>query len=166
MNDRGFSLIETLLALSLVALALTGLAQLFAMFTRANADARRMTLATVLAGQKMEQLRGMTAALEPKSLDSLERNVAGLCDFLDAHGRSLGGDTAPPTGTIFVRRWSIESLPVLSTDTLILQVVVRHAGNVVRPRGDSRVDDEGAQGRDDHAGRRQLAGQHHAAHPA
>ena len=135
MNDRGFSLIETLVAVSLVAVALTALLQMFAISIRANAAARQTTVATLLAGQKIEELQGARSGLAPSPSDSLQRNVDGRCDFLDEYGRSLGGGTVPPVGTVYVRRWSIESLRPGLGEGALLQVVVRPWRGGMSPPG-------------------------------
>ena len=124
MNARGFSLIETLFALSLIVVGLSALAHLFVVSVQANADARRASFASMLAAQKMEQLRSLGPDLSPQSVNSLRENVDGLCDFLDEYGRSLGSGPSPPAGTVYVRRWSVESLPNGPADTLSLQVIV------------------------------------------
>jgi len=58
-SERGFSLLEVLVATTILAVGLAALAQLFAMSTNANKHARATTVATVLAIEKMEQLRGL-----------------------------------------------------------------------------------------------------------
>jgi len=59
-SQSGFSLIEVIFATSLVTAAVVSLAQLFVISTRANTNAKATTYASVLAQQKMEQLRGLT----------------------------------------------------------------------------------------------------------
>src|ERR1043166_4220241 len=59
-SEGGFSLLEVLVATTMMAVGLTALAQLFALSTRTNHSARTTTYAAVLAQQKMEQLRGLT----------------------------------------------------------------------------------------------------------
>jgi hypothetical protein len=134
-----------------MSVALTSLAQLFLISTRANQNARFTTFASVLAQQKMEQLRGLTwgfdtlglplsdttsnltvvpelptggPGLTPSPDRTLGRNVDGYCDFLDERGLSLGGGTNPTPNTVYIRRWSIEPLPTNPNNTLILQVLV------------------------------------------
>lgn len=124
MSSRGFSLVEALVALSIVVVGLSALARLFVMSVRANADARRATFASVLAAQRMEQLRSLGPSLSPQSVGSLSENIEGLCDFLDEYGRSLGSGPSPPAGTVYIRRWSIESVPSGPADALQLQVIV------------------------------------------
>ena len=69
--------------------------------------------------------------LSPSPAGALRVNTPGYCDFLDAAGRSLGGSVEGaadpagniPTGTVFIRRWSVEPLPA-NPNTIILQVLV------------------------------------------
>lgn len=150
-NERGFSLVETLVATTIMTVALSSLAQLFLISTKANQSARITTGASVLAQQKMEQLRGLTwgfdiiglplsdttsdltvvpeqptggPGLTPSPDRTLRRNVDGYCDFLDERGTPVGSGTNPPPGTVYIRRWSIEPLPTNPNNTLILQVLV------------------------------------------
>ena len=131
--------------------ALASLAQLFLISTRANQSARLTTNASVLAQQKMEQLRALTwgfdiiglplsdttsdltvvpeqpqggPGLTPSPDGTLQNNVDGYVDFIDGRGQSLGGGTNPPPNTVYVRRWSVEPLPTNPNNTLILQVMV------------------------------------------
>jgi|SRR6185436_5248692 type II secretory pathway pseudopilin PulG len=163
-GERGFSLLEVLFATTMLVVGVAGLAQLFALSTRTNTSARATTFASVLAQQKMEQLRGLTwgfdtlglpltdtstniaAAVEsptggtgltPSPTGTLGSNTNGYVDYLDATGKSLGSGSNPPQGTVFVRRWSIEPLPTNPNNTLVLQVLVFRNGN--RPTADNTV---------------------------
>ena len=141
----GFSLVETLVAASLLAIALAALAELAALAVRTNATARDATMSSTLAQRKLEELRGLawggdtlglpasdlttdTAAspetphggtgLAPSPPDTLTENRGGYVDYLDARGRPLGGGDAPPA------------------DTLVLQVfVTRRPGRTGRGGG-------------------------------
>ena len=150
-GEHGFSILEVLMATTVLTVGIAALAQLFALSTRANVSAKVTTAASVLAQQKMEQLRGLTwgfdvvglplsdystnvtvasetpsdgVGLTPSPAASLEENTEGYCDFLDRYGNSLGGGESAPSGTAYVRRWSIEPLPSNPDNTLILQVLV------------------------------------------
>jgi len=163
-GEQGFSLVEVLLATTLLTVAIVSLAQLFAVSTRANTNAKLTTFTTVLAQQKMEQLRSLTwgfdsqglpltdtstnitAAVEaptggrgltPSPVGALGENTDGYCDFLDRNGQSLGGGTTPPANAIYVRRWSVEPLPTNPNNTLVLQVLV--ARNRSRNAADQAV---------------------------
>jgi hypothetical protein len=116
-------LVETLIAISITALAITSLAQLFVIATRATSDARAAAFASILATEKIEQLRSLGPDLGPTGSSSLSADIAGACDFLDEYGRSLGTGTSPLPGTVYIRRWSIE--PIASdTETFVVQVAV------------------------------------------
>src|SRR5205823_7840745 len=59
----------------------------------------------------------------------LKANVAGWVDYVDRYGTSLGGGTAaPPAGTSYIRRWSVEPLPTNPNNTIVLQVLVTPMG--------------------------------------
>ena len=167
--DRGFSLIEVLVATTVTTIGTLALAQLCVMSMRMNQDARATTLATVLASQKMEQLRALAwtsdalgvpisdlatdttvvphsssggTGLSASPSGTLGMNTPGYCDFLDENGRTLGGGTAPPAGTAFVRRWSIAPGPPAASDTLAIQISVIRIGSRSRAGSTVRGPDE------------------------
>jgi prepilin-type N-terminal cleavage/methylation domain-containing protein len=123
MNTRGFTLVETLIAISITTVALSALAQLFIISTQANADARRSTFASILATQKIEQLRGLGVDLAAQGSPSLSTDIPGACDFLDEYGRSLGTGSSPLPGTVYIRRWSVEPIAP-DPNTFVIQVAV------------------------------------------
>src|SRR5512144_2186139 len=59
-SSSGFSLMEVLVAMGLLSAMSLGVAQLFAVSSKANLTARGFTSTTTLAEQKMEQLRSLT----------------------------------------------------------------------------------------------------------
>jgi prepilin-type N-terminal cleavage/methylation domain-containing protein len=137
---RGFSLVEMLVAVTMMAVAAAGLAQALGAASRANRGAHTTSVATLLAQQKMEQLRGLLwtvdasglprsdSALAPSPSGALDQNTPGYCDFADANGHALGGGAPPPAGAIYARRWSIDPLPQNPGNTLVVQVTVTAAG--------------------------------------
>lgn len=164
-DQSGFSLIEVLVASGLLASALIALAQLFAISTATNLSSRNTTYATVLAEQKLEELRALTwgfdreglpvtdtttntavnpetttggTGLTPSPSTALNENTSGYVDYIDQFGNKVGtGGTSPPGSAVYSRRWSIEPLPTNPNNTIVIQVLVtRH-----RNRGTS---DEGA----------------------
>jgi type II secretory pathway pseudopilin PulG len=151
-SSCGFSLVEVLISMGLLTAVSLGVAQVFATTSRANLVARSQTSTTTMAEQKMEQLRALTwgfdlqgqglplsdttsnltvepvaqngSGLNPSPSDSLERNTAGFVDFLDRDGAWVGTGTAPPATAVYIRRWSIQPLPINPNNTLVLQVLV------------------------------------------
>ena len=120
--QRGFSLVEVVLATALVATAAIAVAQLAVVAARANRVAQSTTATAVIAEQKMEELQSAEwAGLTVSPPGTLGRNTDGYCDFLDGRGRMIGSGTVAPMGAVFVRRWAIDRL---TTAALVLQVSV------------------------------------------
>ena len=147
-GTRGFTLLEVVIAVLLTTTSVLGLARLLVAALESRSNTAATTVAVTLAHDKMEQLRGlfwgfaadgapaadMTSdlvrglstggtglALSPE--DTLDRDVDGFCDYVDARGRRLGGGTRP-AGTAFVRRWRIRPAVLDSQNLLELQVRV------------------------------------------
>lgn len=152
-KDAGFSLIEVLVAMLIIAPAAIGAAGLVTVATRAVRDARMESTAVVLASQKLEQLRtlewnaddlgrggspssdrttdltrdpavGGGPGLSASPAGVLTSNVAGFVDYLDAAGAWVGTGPMPPPRAVFIRRWVVMPLPADPADTLVLQVLV------------------------------------------
>ena len=142
-DARGFSLLEVLVATAVVVVAVAALAQVFAVAIHANAGARSMTFSLLLAQQKMEEivaawadqdLNGATPGASPAGV--LDRNTAGYCDYVDANGKSLGGGTTPPPGAAYLRRWSIDPLPLYPDSTRVLHVLATRSRGTADPASD------------------------------
>ena len=164
-SSKGFSLAEVLVSMGLLTTVSLGVAQLFALSTRATYIARGQTSTTAMAEQKMEQLRALTwgfdtngdglpvsdtstdlsvdpstaagAGLNPSPSTSLDENIAGYVDYLDANGAYVGTGTTPPDGSVFIRRWSIQPLPINPNNTIVLQVMVTPIANEANRTGTS-----------------------------
>ena len=120
--SRGFSLIEVLVAIGIFTVALVALAQLSVIATRANLRAGRTSFATVIAQQKIEELLSEDLAANLSPAGALTTSLDGWFDFVDRHGRSVGTGARPPSGSDYLRRWSVE--PLTGADTLRVQVAV------------------------------------------
>ena len=77
-GHAGFSLIEAIIATGLLATLVVGIGHVFLVSSRAIHIARVRTLAAILAGQKMEQLRSLSWAHEPGGalLSDVSTNLA------------------------------------------------------------------------------------------
>ncbi len=123
-DSRGVSLLEVIVAIGLLSGAIAGLAQLVALATRANLDARATTMSVVLATQKMEQLRAQPDVDRAPSGGSLQDDLHGFSDFFDGVGGPLPANSGRPAATAFVRRWSIVPLPSDPSQSRVLEVRV------------------------------------------
>ena len=149
------------MALAILSVAAAGSARMFSLAVVANGRARAQTLTTMLAMQKLEELRALSWCVRPgppavpesdTSTDlaqsspasgvtglgtspagSLDRNMPGYVDYLDRTGAWVGTGTTPPSAALFVRRWSVAGLPGDDFNTLVLQVrVMSVAADVAR----------------------------------
>jgi type II secretory pathway pseudopilin PulG len=84
--DSGFSLIEAVVATSIVCVAVVSLAELLALATRTNVASRKTTRAVILAEQKMEQLKALAWSRDDSGIpvSDMASNLAafpatGLC---------------------------------------------------------------------------------------
>src|ERR1041384_7917079 len=152
-SNAGFSLIETLVATTLMATAIAGLAQLFALSTRTNVSAHYTTFAAVLAQQKMEELRSLSwgfdtqglpvsdtstntavnpmtitgTGLAPSPASALQEDTNGYVDYVDGYGNKVqqgAGGNQTSNSAVYTRRWSITPLPTNPNNTLVIQVLV------------------------------------------
>ncbi len=150
--DAGFTLIEVLVALVLLASMAMGVAPLFAVATATARDARGQSSTATLAMEKLEQLRSLawgydrnvpanaisdlstdlsvepaTAAgtgLSSSPAGTLDRNTHGYVDYLNGAGQWVGTGQSVSPNAVFIRRWSVQPLQTDALNTLVLQVLV------------------------------------------
>jgi type II secretory pathway pseudopilin PulG len=150
----GFSLVETMISLGILAFAALSVAQLFAVATQANFASKSQTSTTMLAVGKMEQLKSLTwgfdqsssnlglpvsdtttdlsqqsptgggSGLNPSPAGTLDNDMAGYVDYLDIDGNWIGNGGNPPADTFYIRRWAVTPLPTNPNNTLVLEVHV------------------------------------------
>lgn len=104
---------EVLVATGVLVAGIASVAQLFVIAAHATLDARDATYATVLAAQKLEELR---AAPFPPPDEATE--------YLSARGTRLP-DRAE---ALYERRWIVTPLPAQPADTVVLTVRVWRRG--------------------------------------
>jgi hypothetical protein len=144
-------LFEVVIAMALIAVAVTGVAGLASVARQSGVTARTQTSATLLATQKMEQLLALTwridlsgsglpesdtstdvsydpprsggAGLDASPAGTLQADTPGYADYLDGGGRWVGRGATPPAGAMYRRRWSVQTSP-LNPDARVIQVLV------------------------------------------
>jgi type IV pilus assembly protein PilV len=96
-NSKGFTLVEIMVAISILAIALLGLISVTVMIIKSNTFSKSMTTATTLANDKMEQLK--------------KTSYASL---------SSGTDTEAP---IYTRIWTVtQDSPSTGMKTVVVTV--------------------------------------------
>ena len=125
-SERGTTLIETMIALTVLLIAMSGLLSLAGMSSRTTENNGHLAARTAEDAQdKMEQLLGLTygdttsdTAVFPATNAggtgmsvggsvNLAAPSAGYVDWLAADGSLLGGGTAPPADWFYERAWQI-----------------------------------------------------------
>jgi type II secretory pathway pseudopilin PulG len=154
-HDDGFTLVEALVALGLIVTATVALLQLFLQSTTMMSEARQSPVVLAAAQSKIEQLRALPwtfdasggaisdldtdtsqdppapqggTGLRLSPAGSLDRNVDGFVDHLDAEGRPLGGGAATPGEATYTRRWTIAAVDA-DADLIELRTCVRHSAS-------------------------------------
>jgi len=151
--SAGLTLLEVVIAISVLMVVAAGVAPLFATTQASLTDAHDQTMTAVLGRAKLDQLQGLTwghaalasgataavadlatdlsteppglggPGLQPGSTDTIWRDTPGYIDYLDADGRWIGAGPGPPAGAVYVRRWAVTPLAGAAGDTLVLEVV-------------------------------------------
>jgi prepilin-type N-terminal cleavage/methylation domain-containing protein len=127
--QAGFTLAEVLVAMLILATALASLAQLFGVGMRTNMSAHRVTITSMLAAQKVEELAALAWGVDERG-----RPIGGLpatlsdTEHLDAAGNVVGRGSSPPDSTTYVRQWWVSPLPSSGGATLVFEVFARRVG--------------------------------------
>ena len=99
--DRGFALPDALLASTLLVVGVLSLTQLFVLAARANRTARHVTVGSVLAAQKIEELRSTEWSVSGEGTDRIDE---------------------------FTRQWSVAPLGADPMNTAVIEVRVTPGG--------------------------------------
>ena len=128
----GFSLVEVLVAVGLMATALTTLASLFAFPSNRISHPGIEPMPAVLAQQKLEELRA-------DAWESYSGQPSTGLDYVDLEGKVVGVGTDPSGRGVYARRWSIEPLPADPGNAVIIQVEAGRKNSGLSPLDRSRV---------------------------
>jgi len=123
----GFTLVEVLVASTTLIVALAALVQLLTMAALATRRARLLTLAAVLAQDKLEGLLPQAAidgTLSASPPGTLTQNIDRYYELLDASGNAIAGGSSASAAGSFVRRWSIEPLSTTGPPLVAVHVVI------------------------------------------
>ena len=101
-NDRGFTLIEVLIAMVVLTVALVSLAELMAITLRLQQVGRNQTAAVRLAQDKIDEL--MSANFTNAQLSPGGSLTADVANHFDAPALAGGGNS------IYNRRWTVTAL--------------------------------------------------------
>jgi prepilin-type N-terminal cleavage/methylation domain-containing protein len=121
----GFTLVEVLVAIALLAGALSVLAQLMVASARATASSRDLTLEQVLASQKLEELTHTAGDDVPRSSPAAWMSTEpGHVEYLSRDGQLLSSLPDGAEEAVFIRRWSAVPLPGDASGRVLVTVSV------------------------------------------
>jgi Tfp pilus assembly protein PilV len=112
---RGFSLIETVLAIGLVIGALVIFAQALAAGVHTTAAARYRTLATLVAQQNIERLRSEASVADGAQVEHFDAGGQVVC---------AGVEACP--AAMLTARWSVKAL-ARAPSSIVIEMEVGHA---------------------------------------
>lgn len=136
-SSRGFTLVETIVATSILITALAGVAQLLILAAQLTRQAGVSGQALIAAQEKLESLRGLpfgydpagnkntAPSLEPSTDSTLFENIPPYVDWIDSSGTPL----AEPGGAALVRRWRIDTWDDATPEAITIEVCVFRASN-------------------------------------
>jgi prepilin-type N-terminal cleavage/methylation domain-containing protein len=126
-SQKGFTLVEVLVATAIVVTIAAGTAQLFAIAIRDEVAARQQLAMSAAAGTKLDEIAASVASASPPGalMGALDRSVDGYADVVVAAGAS------------FERRWVVA--PLTGYAASAVAVVVRIVPVAARSAPDLEV---------------------------
>lgn len=128
-DERGFTLIEALIATIVLTVALVALADLLAVSVRMHQLGRNSTTATRLAQDKFEEMMKMNFATNPAiQVNGTNTLASDVANYFDA-----------PANTGYTRRWRVEAGPNANPRLRTVTVRIMPANPDMRVAGDFTV---------------------------
>jgi prepilin-type N-terminal cleavage/methylation domain-containing protein len=112
-NERGFSLVEALVAVALLGIGIIAVAGTTGKIMDSNDDSRKSSIAMTLAQDKIEYFKGVGQAWLLEGADGLDSpDVVGGVWTADVGGETVDAEgNAAVSGSTYDRTWTITDLP-------------------------------------------------------
>jgi prepilin-type N-terminal cleavage/methylation domain-containing protein len=117
-DDRGFALVEVIVAAALLVTLAAGVSPTIAAAVREGHASRLRAIATVAASGKIEELRSLPPGDMTAGVDCLDGGGAGI---------------SPPSSSVYVRRWTVEPIDG-DSDVVAIRVDVSTRDGLLRAR--------------------------------
>jgi Tfp pilus assembly protein PilV len=112
-SNRGFTLVETLIATGVLITGLVAVAQLFPYAIRSNASSRQTTTATMIVDDKLEALRALPltdAALNAGGSLNPASPATGYYDYVTVASNGAVTVSASSSPTAYLRLWQVSGI--------------------------------------------------------
>ncbi len=137
MNEKGFSLLEILIALSIFSIGLLAVAEMQIMAMKGNAFSSKTTGGTTLAQDQMEQLMALTYSSQTTDNNLVDTDSDGDAGLNDATTTTADFNQTQDTYTIY---WNISDDSVMPNTKTINVIVTWDNSSVsiqnIKPRID------------------------------
>ena len=121
-GQRGFTLIELMIAMVILGIAFMGLATMQLACIRGNSDSNRLTKAIILAQDKMEELKGL-GPHHPDLADTNPTNNSNLRHSIDPHQSDHTQSFSDTPDDSFTRVWNVADDIPLSGRKMVVVIV-------------------------------------------
>jgi prepilin-type N-terminal cleavage/methylation domain-containing protein len=121
-NDRGFALLEVIVAAALLVVLAAGTSRIVAAAVREGHASKERAVATIAAAGKIEEVRSLPPG-----------DVSSGVDYLDASGTLIGATIPRPGAAAYVRRWMVQPIDG-DPDVVALTVEVSIPDGTMRAR--------------------------------